>query len=99
MLRHAEASGRSAAIYVRKQPGWRSRLATGITPVRRQLNRWLGAAERPLRAMVSRRLEEPLAGTALAGAYLLGRIHYFRAVERALAAAPRGSGPRPEVEA
>jgi glycosyltransferase involved in cell wall biosynthesis len=94
LLKRAEASGRSAAIYVRKQPTWRARMATGITPTRRRLNHWLGMAERPLHALACRPGGQRLAGVSLASAYLLGRIHYFRAVEQALAAGQAGGGHR-----
>ncbi len=97
IVERAKASGRSAVIYIRKQPTWRARMATGITPVRRRLNRWLGLAERPLMALAGRRrpghARAPLRSRSLAAAYLLGRIHYFRAIEAALAQQESGDAP------
>lgn len=41
VLLQAEAKGRTAALFVQKNPSWRARLATGIYPLRLLLDRFL----------------------------------------------------------
>jgi glycosyltransferase involved in cell wall biosynthesis len=85
LISRAEASGRSAVLYVRKRPTLRARMATGITPVRRRVARWLSRAEHSLEAATSHGGEGPLGPAARTSAYLLETIHYYRAIERTLA--------------
>lgn len=92
LLARAEAAGRTAVVYVRKQPTLRARLATGLTPARRALSRLLGRHERRLRAVVNRAPEAPLRGRARLAAEVLSGIHYYRSAERTLRAA---SPPQP----
>jgi len=97
MLARAEASGRSAALYVRKRPTLRARLATGLTPARRALFQALGRRAPSLRAAVERAPEAPLNGGARVAAELLSAIHYYQSAERALAAASPSPPLRPSA--
>jgi len=88
LLRQAEASGRSAVVFLAKRPTVRTRLATGISPVRMAANRWLERSEPWCRARVAAAGERRLRGVDWAAAYLLTRMAYFRAVRGALPPRP-----------
>lgn len=83
-LRRAEAMGRSAVVYLRKRPTRRTRMATGLTFVRRALFRHLGRWVPQLERVVLSAPAGPLAGRARAAAALLAGVHYYRAAEQAL---------------
>ncbi len=90
LLRQAEASGRSAVVYVRKRPSRRARLATGISPLRMAMNRMLEAGEGWYRRRVERAGDVALQGLDWAAAYLWTRVAYFRSVRAALGSGPTG---------
>ncbi|HYB93694.1 MAG TPA: glycosyltransferase [Vicinamibacterales bacterium] len=81
LLSQAEASGRSAVLYVRKAPSWRARLSTGISPVRMRANLWAAKCEPLWRRLACRDGDGEMRGAARLGAWLLQRAHYFRAIE------------------
>ena len=93
VIARAEASGRSAAIYVRKQPTMRARLATGLTPTRCAAWRVVGRAERWLRGRVDPDLDRRLRWAERVAAYLVAGIHYHRSAALALAEHATGEGP------
>ena len=82
MLRQSESSARSALIYIRKRPGIRSRMATGITGFRMGLDLLL----RPLRPVFQRGIDNasdgPLTGWAWWCARMLCSFHFFDAVRK-----------------
>lgn len=85
-VRRAEASGRSAVVYLRKRPVRRTRLATGLTPARRWFFRAAASWEPALRATVERSQGPRFGLTAAVASELLSGIAYYRSAERALAA-------------
>lgn len=85
MLAKAAAAGRTAVIYVRKQPTMRARLATGLTPARRALSRAMGRFEPSLRSFVERAPDQPMRGRTRLAAEMLSGIHYYRSAEASLA--------------
>jgi len=84
MMARAEASGRSAVVYLLRRPCARTRLATGLTRPRRALFRQLDGWEARLRRVVSRAPEAPLHGAGRIAAELLSGIHYYRSAGNAL---------------
>lgn len=85
MLSQAEAKGRTAVVFVRKNPGWRAKLSTGIHPVRLFLDQVVSS---PMFLKLYRR-------TLSAGASSLSRwgqwcarslatAHYFKAIRQSL---------------
>jgi len=84
LLRQAEASGRSAVLYVARRPTRRARLATGVSPLRIAANRLLEPGECWYRRRVDRAGERPLRRLDWIAAYLWTRVAYFRAVRAAL---------------
>lgn len=84
MLRQAQASGRSAVLYVTKRPTRRARLATGISPMRMAVNGLLQHGERWYSGRVARAGDRPLRGVDWLAAYLWSRVVYFGAVRGAL---------------
>jgi glycosyltransferase involved in cell wall biosynthesis len=84
LLRQAEASGRSAVLYVARRPTRRARLATGVSPLRIAANRLLEPGEPWYRRRVDRAGERPLRRLDWIAAYLWTRVAYFRAVRAAL---------------
>lgn len=84
LLRQAEASGRSAVVFVRKRPTWRARLATGVSAPRMAANRLLEPMEGWFRRRIAAAGSGPLAGPDWIAAYLWQRLAYFRAVRAAL---------------
>ncbi len=97
MLARADASGRSAVVYLRKRPTVRARLATGLTAPRRALSKALGLGESRFSAVVARAPDGPLRGSARVAAEILAGIHYYRSAERAMASA--ADVPRSEPQA
>jgi glycosyltransferase involved in cell wall biosynthesis len=86
MLAQAEAKGRTAALYIRKHPRMRTRLATGIHPPRlafyrlTRLGNWL---ERLCRTRLERpdlAPEDELRGLDAWCARQLSTLHYFSAI-------------------
>ncbi len=93
-LARAEASGRSAVIYLRKRPTLRTKMATGLGPARRLLFRMLDRFDGRLTATVLRAPDAPLRGWAFIASELLSGIHYYRSAEQALAPGQvRAAGP------
>jgi glycosyltransferase involved in cell wall biosynthesis len=90
LLRQAEASGRSAVVFLAKRPTTRTRLATGISGARMLANRLLEAAEPWYRARLAHAGQGRLRGADWLAAYLWTRIAYFRSVRSALSA-PAGA--------
>jgi glycosyltransferase involved in cell wall biosynthesis len=84
LLRQAEASGRSAVVFVQKRPTRRTRLATGVGPLRMAANRLLEPGENWYRRRLERAAEKQLRGLDWVAAYLWTRVAYFRAVRAAL---------------
>ena len=80
MLRQSESSARSALIYIKKRPGIRSRMATGITCFRMGLDLLL----RPLRPLfqsgIDNAPEGPLRGWAWWCARMLCSFRFFDVV-------------------
>jgi len=84
MLARAEASGRSAVLYVTKQPTLRARLATGLTPGRRRVFAALGRLDPHLTAFVERVQDAPLTRAGRLAAAVLCGAAYYRSAERAM---------------
>ncbi len=84
LLRQAEASGRSAVLYVTKRPTRRARLATGVSRLRIAANGLLECGEGWYGGRVARAGEQRLRGLDWMAAYLWSRVAYFRAVRAAL---------------
>ena len=80
MIRQAESSARSALIYIKKRPGLRSRMATGITGFRMGLDLLF----RPLRPLFQGGIDNapdgPLQGWAWWCARMLCSFHFFDVV-------------------
>jgi glycosyltransferase involved in cell wall biosynthesis len=90
IIARAEASGRSAVIYLGKQPTTRTRMATGLTAARRAAWRAIDPAEPWLRRTIGRG-DRQLGPAGRAAAYLVAGMHFHRSASRALAA--RGEPP------
>ena len=92
MLRQSESSARSALIYIKKRPGIRSRMATGITCFRMGLDLLL----RPLRPLfqsgIDNAPEGPLRGWAWWCARMLCSFRFFDVVRK-------GDSTKPGVSA
>jgi ADP-heptose:LPS heptosyltransferase len=97
LLRQAQASGRSAVVFLARRPTWRTRLATGIGPVRMAANRLLERSEPWCRARVAAAGETRLRGLDWTAAYLLTGVEYFRAVRGALRERPGGAHSAPLI--
>jgi glycosyltransferase involved in cell wall biosynthesis len=97
MLARAEASGRSAVVYIRKRPTLGARLATGFTMPRRTLSRALGRYESRFSAVISRAPDGPLGGRARVAAEILAGLRYYRAAEQAMAEDVAAPPPDPPV--
>ena len=80
MLRQAESSARSALIYIRKRPGIRSRLATGITCFRMGLDRLLRLFRPFFQSGIDNAPEGPLAGWSWWCARMLCSFRFFDVV-------------------
>jgi glycosyltransferase involved in cell wall biosynthesis len=90
LVAQAEASGRSAVVYVRKAQSWRARLATGLSPARVRAN-LCAARWEPMWWRLARRAGDgELTGVARSAAWLLLRAHYYRSAMAASSAAPGG---------
>ena len=80
MIRQAESSARSALIYIKKRPGLRSRMATGITWFRMGLDLLF----RPLRPLFQSGIDNapdgPMRGWAWWCARMLCSFHFFDVV-------------------
>ncbi|MEW5981250.1 MAG: glycosyltransferase [Acidobacteriota bacterium] len=84
IIAQAEASGRSAVIYLTKRPGLRTRLTTGLTPARRLVWRMLDGAEPWLHRAIDPDRDRMLGPSERIAAYLVGGIHYHRAARAAM---------------
>lgn len=90
LLRRAEASGRSAVIYVRKRRSLHARLATGVTPWRIWLNEPLRLGEGWCRRRIERAADGRLGPLNRLAVHLMIRTHYFRSVKAAIKASSIG---------
>ena len=80
MLRQAESSARSALIYIRKRPGIRSRMATGITCPRMGLDRVLRLARPLFQSGIDHAPDGPLSGWSWWCARMLCSFRFFDVV-------------------
>jgi glycosyltransferase involved in cell wall biosynthesis len=90
MVRQARAQARTAVRLVRKHPGWRAHLATGVTKAQRiahALLRASGAQRRAQELLARLAPETELRGAALRAARTLRALAYYDELERALHAA------------
>jgi len=94
-IRQAAASGRSALIYIRKRPGLRSRLATGITWPRMAIDRLLRPLEPVFRRSVETAADGPLTGFALFSLRMLASFSFFDSVRRGVEQPERRGGDAP----
>lgn len=77
LCRQAESSGRSAVIFVKKQPYLRARMATGMFRLRFAWDRVLRLGESFYRMKVEKAGDGPLSGLALLSARNLVSFKYF----------------------
>ena len=80
MLRQAESSARSALIYIRKRPGIRSRMATGITCPRMAIDLLLRPFAPLFRRVIENAPEGPMSRSTFICARLLASFKFFDAV-------------------
>jgi glycosyltransferase involved in cell wall biosynthesis len=83
LVAQAEASGRSAVVYLRKRSTWRARLATGLFPPRVHVNLWAARYEPLWWRLTQRAGNGTLHGVARAAAWLLLRARYYRSAMEA----------------
>ncbi|MFC2172743.1 glycosyltransferase family 2 protein [Acidobacteriota bacterium] len=81
LRRQAQASGRSAVIYLRKRAGWRTRLSTGIYAPHFWLNKGLCLGESMCQGVVNRKGGKPLGWFSTICARLLMRLSYYDAIK------------------
>lgn len=84
LCRQARSSGRSAAFYFTKRPKLRSRLSTGIFPLRFLWNDVLYTNRGFFQNMVKRAGDRPLSGLSLLSARTLMSFEYFKAVRESM---------------
>jgi len=82
MLRQAESSARSALIYIKKRPGIRSRMATGITCFRMGLDLLLRPFRSVFQSGIDNAPEGPLMGWTWWCARILCSFHFFDVVRK-----------------
>ena len=80
----AEASARSAFVYLHKSPGLRTRLATNIHPAFIAVNDCLRLANKFFQYIVQQRGEKPLTGFSSLAAQILVSFHYFAEIKKQL---------------